>query len=666
MKIFKYLFLVNIILSLSVPLFAQQGAQPVGPAGRAVSDKPASGKMPPMTEDDLNEMVKVLETLDQDTLDSLAKIGEEYIKEMEAQGKDPFEELFGIPGPQGEAETETEVSIPAPPIVEQKPIEQIEIPKLCVEGKQCREMLKNIAEKIAAIRQKALENRRNADLLKPWHYHLDDIVYFAHTLAEDKLLKYVTDKEFEKLHKAYSQLNHELNHLEPLFVVRETTLEDINPYILLGTTTDASWQDVNTAYQKLYAEKHPEKVKQTLKKEGKPEAVITEKMTQAQKEFDELSNAYNAILQKEQAQQALNSILESFSRAIYVNNIILESKKVLEKYEPEALKLKEQEEALEKKARQEQDEALRRRPPYSPPVFDREAFGRPAFGAAYDDYLTTTPSDTYGGPTDMGRPGFEPTKPADKDKRKPEKDKDKPQPRKPSDSKKVEKKLKIIDDMFKEIANSVNETSLRGVKPGKIYFKKPGQFADYLKKDLTPEDEIMAKEINIRLGEITYALNRVKNEISDERLKGFSTAEKKELKDATKKLFNEYFEKDKDKGLLYNKMKALLKLPVIIKEKKLQLNTSAVTVSESKKNIHLGLEKDIAENIDDPKYRSIKEARGAYKNESILEQFLDVFHKLNIQFKETPKPVGAGIGTRFLITNFLNRKKLGARLSSLF
>src|SRR6516165_3984040 len=62
-------------------------------AGGSVSAADARGlpELPPLSEEELELFAQIFENMDEKTLEALAQIGEEYIKEMEAQGKDPYE-----------------------------------------------------------------------------------------------------------------------------------------------------------------------------------------------------------------------------------------------------------------------------------------------------------------------------------------------------------------------------------------------------------------------------------------------------------------------------------------------------------------------------------------------------------------------------------------------
>lgn len=616
------------------------------------ADGPNNGALPPLTAEDLQAMEELMKNLSQEELDQLAELGRQEIAKAEAEGRDLVQELFGVPADVLEQEIEgalTPGEIPQAPVEEPKSIAipETAIAKPCPEAQQCRQMFKHLAELISSIEQKAQEQRSFADQLKPWKYHFQDITYFAHALSEDKLLKYMTEKEFAPLVKTYSQLEQELSTYEPLFIVPESEIEGVNPYVLLGTTTDASWQDVNVAYQKAYSEKHPKAVKQQLEKEHKPEAAVKKAEAEAQKEIDTLSNAYNAILQKEQAQQALNNILDSLSRAIYVNNIIAQSKKVLERYEPDALKIKEQQEEYEKKARKEQEEALRRRPSYTPPIFERPL--PPRYHPSTDEYGYPAANGGYepSGGSRPGKPGLQPTKPESKQgpsggagapgkkeekkegEKKGEGKKEEVKKGMPSEDRRMTNKLKAIEGSIDKIKEIFETPDIMGELP-RNYFKNKEEFQGYLQKDLKDKaDYEKAALINKQLTDITLKLNNIKAHISDEGLKGFSMAQKKEIKDKAQKIFNEAF--DLEKGELGKKLKGLLALPTerVEKDKKVEFHLK-LPVSPSIEFMHLGGNPEKLRTKIDDQFKKIRTS-----DISFINQFLDVYHHLKNQLRKT-------------------------------
>lgn len=346
-----------------------------------------NGSLPPLTAEDLDMFNEIFKNMDDETLEALAKIGEEYIKEMEAQGKDPFE-IFNQP-------FEGEI-----PQVPQQPAPEIKVPKApevvvpAVDTRKietARAMLKSIIDKLSEIRQKAESSRKTATLIHSWKHLIDDIIYYAHTIAHDKIIKYFIEKDSEHLYGIFKQLEHDLTSLAPYINIPEVSLEGENPYEVLGLTPSASWQTVHDTYQKLFNEKNPQRIKQQLTKQGIKGDKLIQALNEAEAELDGINEAYQAILTKEQAHQALESVIDSLSRAVRTDHLIEESKKLMQKYEPEALKIKEQQEKLEAEARKLQDELVKKRPPYTPPIFEQFIPGGSTYRSTEDRY-TGTPS----------------------------------------------------------------------------------------------------------------------------------------------------------------------------------------------------------------------------------------------------------------------------------
>jgi hypothetical protein len=548
------------------PIMSSAAGQSAMPGKIALPEQP----LPQLTEEDLEAMMKMLETMDDETLDALAKIGENFIKEAEAQGKDPFE-LLGFPiEPENNeqitsSEGEEKIRPEAP---EAEPIKEIKVPQADTHQiREARTMLKNITDDIAAIRIKAEEERETRDKLAPLKYLLDDLVYYLHTLNQDKLLKYLTDKEFKKLYEALIQLETELNYLEPLFELPEVTLEGVNPYTILGIARGASWAEVNEAYQKLLLEKDPRNIEKKLEETGMTENKREKALQKAQTEYETISEAYSAILKREQALQALDRIIDSLVRAAYQQNVITEVQKLLSKYEPEALKIKKEQEELEKKARKEQEEALRRRPAYAPVVF--EPF--PYFGESYvptyeDTYITPTPTEpslptstsapsmpSNAKPGITGAPGKAPKE--EKKKAVPEK---KGKGKAEAANPKVGKKLDIIEKELEAITHFIDSGPEVGGKPAKELFQS---FGDYLSKSIdlpysadNPEI-IKAKEVNKELPELTKRFNTIKRELRGPTLTKF---EREELRRKAKRLWDQDYEVHLKKidSLLFSNLKA--------------------------------------------------------------------------------------------------------------
>ncbi|MEX0940701.1 MAG: hypothetical protein WDZ41_05045 [Candidatus Babeliales bacterium] len=591
------------------------------------------GEMP-----NLEDLQKIFEELDEETLDALAKIGEEFIKEAEARGEDPFK-LLGINEEELMKELEQlgdikETETPELPKPEPK---EIEVPKIDVSQiKQAREILTSISEKIASIRQKALTDRRATAKIEPFDHLIDDLNYFILTLRQEKLLKYLTNKEFEKLYQALVTLEHELNYLEPYFSLPETDVEgEISPYTMLGIIRDANWQEVNKVYQQLLMEKDPQRVKKELQKEGKTPQEIKAALAQVEKEYEAISQAYNKILSSEQAYQALDKILDSLIRAATAQNIIEESKKLLQRYEPEALKIKEEQEKLEVKARKEQEEAIKRRPPFTPPIFEPAPF----FGKdlpSTDSYFTTTPSyqPEFGGPApsrngERPRPGFKPTEPGKpvgrpdvpqdkiaKDKKekeeKAEAEKKKGRPTPPG--KEAPSKIaKPIEDFQKEITALVTEIETKDI-PGvetsiKELFK---DFKMYLEKPFTrgyPLDELKKiKEMKTALAYVTNKFNTARKKLVVPKL---SNTEQKQLQNAAKKIIEE-----NKKQLDY--FKDLYAIG--IKDDKILFHDSELKLNKDKKALFF--EEEMPADSD-AKLKEIKKEKG-----KIIPDFIEAFNKM--------------------------------------
>lgn len=436
----KFLLITFFSLSMGfgiVPLCAQiAGGSTSAATGQGMRDIP---DLPPLSEEELELFSQIFENMDEKTLEALAQIGEEYIKEMEAQGKDPYE-IFREP------------MIPAtPPAAVTKPIE----PKIPTghpiilmppaKTKEMRLILQELADQIERIARKAESDREFADALKPWKYHFEDIVYFAHQIEQEKIVNYLFDKDFDTLLSSIKELHQTLGMLEPQFYVPEISIDADKSYGILGVTSRTPFPEIQLAYQNLLREKSPALIKKQL--EGKPIDELGVALDINEDQLNAVNKAYQTILTREQSKQTLGSILQAVQKAIYTQEFITNAKKLLQKYEPEALKIKEEQEKRQSAARKEQEEAIKRRPPLAPRVFE-PAFGRVGgdlgytpTGSNYPSYPSFPSTAVNAGPG-KAADSTSPSK-ADKsgDKKKDEKKKDdKKKDDKKKDDKKEEKK----------------------------------------------------------------------------------------------------------------------------------------------------------------------------------------------------------------------------------
>lgn len=250
-------------------------------AGGSVFDK-----MP--TPEELEEINKFLETLSEEELADLAKIGEEIIKEAEKEGKPLFPNTPPVQTQQKTPQVKPPVKTPEKPQEVVKPKQ----PELSVKDKtMLQAMLSSLADSIAGLRQKAASDEKLFDMLKPHTTNLNDITYYLNVVNYSKYLGCLMEKEFTPLRKELESLTPQLAHLYDQLQVPELSTKKLDTHTI-------------------------EKNKALFKK----------------------------------AEQTLELFLETLKTAITQKHIITDLERVLKKYEPEALKIKQEREEKEKKA----------------------------------------------------------------------------------------------------------------------------------------------------------------------------------------------------------------------------------------------------------------------------------------------------------------------------
>ncbi len=612
MKKFGFL-LFAVIFSTSL-LFA--GLPPKAGAPSTIPD------LPPLSEEELELFSQIFENMDEETLNALAKIGEDYIKEMEAQGKDPYE-IFKEPMIQP-----TPPPLPKPDI--QKPIVQpiILMPPQKVE--ELRSWLKDIGYFLPSIQHKSASNRETAAMIKPWKYHIEDVVYFMHVLEQEKLFRYLFDKDFDQLLIGLKQLHQSLSSLEPRFSVPEVTLESDRSYAVLGLTPGVSFIEVQNRYQQLLRDKSPMLIKKQLV--GKSSDQIAKALEINEDEIDSINNAYQMIMNKQEALETLSNILDSFSAAIYTNNLIENAKKVLAKYEPDALKVKEEQEKREAAARKEQEEVIKRRPVVSPRYWGGDIdYGRPGGGGGFEKPPFIPPAPYI--PAEQGKKGeITPTPSPEKkdgkkdgkkdDKKKDEKKKEKeevdlkknaeqkakPNINLPKLSKNVEGKIDNLKDLFGELSDFVNEKTpiTRGKEtitqaPKELF----ADFAVYVSApiatpyDVTNPSLVRAKRIINALTQITQIIHQIKKEIRSDR--DLKRLEKREYRQAIQQLLSFY-----ERELFNKELKELVQLKVT-PEFKVLIPTSGEfkDITPEMKYMLFGVN-EFGDQLETPQYQVIK------------------------------------------------------------
>lgn len=258
-------------------------------ATKAISPQPGGGMLPMPSEQEMQEIQKFLDTLSPEELDELAKIGEEIIQTAEKEGRPLFAPA---------SETKPKPIQPAKPINTAptvKPIEQAK-PKARIlsskEKSRIQRILSGLVDAIASIRQKATSDETLIQLLAPLNTKLNDITYYLNVVNYSKHLVHLTDKEFTPL---------------------------------------------NENLRKLY-----EQVEEIDSKLDVPELEINKKQSS-----DKIKKQRQKIKDAEKVLNKFVSIIETSTKQ---KHVLTDLERLVKKYEPEALKIKKEQEEKEKKA----------------------------------------------------------------------------------------------------------------------------------------------------------------------------------------------------------------------------------------------------------------------------------------------------------------------------
>lgn len=319
--------------------------------------------MPQLSEAEMDAFVKeLLENLDEDTLNELAKIGEQIIKEAQDQGyDDPFEYLTKL---ENEAQQKLAEEIkPVPPVVTpEKPQEPKQAPVSIKKIEEIQGIIDQIIRSITSARQKTSEDIALSNAFSEVKYPIDDLIYYLTIIKQEKFIKFLLDKESEQLYENLRSLSYELFTLEHQLAVPEFSLLGESPYDILDIPHTTSPDEIVNSYETKVAELNPQLIQTTLKKQGKSPEFIKSKLDEAQQKYTELYDAYSLLRAKEESKYIVEKILAMLKEALYTNNLLEELKKLIKKYEPEELKKKEERDKVEEQARKTQEEAFRRIP----------------------------------------------------------------------------------------------------------------------------------------------------------------------------------------------------------------------------------------------------------------------------------------------------------------
>lgn len=223
MVIHKHGLICGILLSFAVGVSAAAPAAP-----QQLPPLPPGG-MPMPSEEEMNAFLNLIESLPPEQVDELARIGEQIEQQMREQGVD----LFGTP-PQAPVEpaspvpAEKEVVAEHEELKDTKKEEKQEIKSITFGEKHketIKQLLTSIIEHITSMRQKAASDEVVLDRINTHKKELDDLLFHIHTLNQEKHIKHFTEHEFKPLFETLQEFDTVLSRHEPFFHVEEPETE---------------------------------------------------------------------------------------------------------------------------------------------------------------------------------------------------------------------------------------------------------------------------------------------------------------------------------------------------------------------------------------------------------------------------------------------------------
>lgn len=253
---------------------------------------PNGGLMQMPSEEEIAEIEKFLATLSEEDLNQLAKLGEEIIKTAEKEGVPLF-----APTPEGSATSKVPEATPqgqknpiyTEPTGSNKAAEEA---ILVTENVATKATLASLIEIIEEIRKKASHEPLLHDTIVPFDKDINTLLFYLYVIQNKNLIRYFELPEFKSIKEKLIAFHRDLDAYNRQFIVPEKNMI-FNP----------------------------------LKKTDKRDRKL-------------LKSASGTI----------RTIIERFQRAFTQETILSELEKIIKKYEPDALKIKDQIKASEKTA----------------------------------------------------------------------------------------------------------------------------------------------------------------------------------------------------------------------------------------------------------------------------------------------------------------------------
>lgn len=233
------------------------------------------------TQQELEEVEKLLSTLSPEELDELTKLGEELIKTAEAEGRP----LFG-PAPE-----ELAKPLPAPAPVKPMPVKPTaaEVRESSIPKKQLsdlQKMLSDLVDALSTIRQKAASDEKLILILEPIATKLNSIAYYLRTIAYSKQTARLTEKEFTPLKDTITKFSINVEMINDMLIVDDTAASLTKPNNMQKAATLQQAQATLTRFADVIttacSQQHLLEDLEVFMKKYEPEALEVRKKQEAQ------------------------------------------------------------------------------------------------------------------------------------------------------------------------------------------------------------------------------------------------------------------------------------------------------------------------------------------------------------------------------------------------
>ncbi len=408
MHIFSKVCCLVLSLFLATPVYTQM------PPGQ-FKPQDIDAILNSMTEDDFNNILNELSKLSPQELEELEKIGRQVLVDsgIDPDTGKPLEQK----APSGELVKPAEAAAPAKP-AEQKQVIRTQNPE------NVQIVIETIIKQINMLRQKSQGNDQIARRLAQWAEPLNDLIFYLKVVNKKVHHDRLATKDFDALFKDLETLSRELVSYQPHIILTEKSVDNDDPYKILGLSYDATAQDITAQYTKLKKKHNPKKIVKKLKAQNATKKEIDREKKAAELTLSLIQDAYDQLNDPKTkkliddkrltqptdqlspaAQSNLTKVLEAISNSVYQKKLLDQLQEFLKKYEPEQLAQKKAFEEAQTLRKKEQVEFAKIQPKLTYGKYDRtdypqqlptpskyDGFGRGGFPSMPSPTTSTAPT----------------------------------------------------------------------------------------------------------------------------------------------------------------------------------------------------------------------------------------------------------------------------------